>query len=65
MSEEIKRKKQKAPLGIRPNDYIENKFKALVKENETTQTEMFEKIIWNFIQTSNEALQLEALDCSL
>ena len=65
MSEESKRKKQKAPLGIRPNDYIENKFKALVKENETTQTEMFEKIIWNFIQTSNEALQLEALDCSL
>ncbi len=65
MNEESKRKKQKAPLGIRPNDYIENKFKVLVKENNTTQTEMFEKIMWNFIHNSNEALKLQSLDCSV
>ena len=59
------KKKQKAPLGIRPSDYVEQKFKSMADDEGISQTKLFEKIFWNFTKNSNEALKLQSLDCSL
>lgn len=59
------KKKQKAPLGIRPADYIEKRFKKMVDDTGESQTKLFEKMFWEFTKNSNDALKLESLDCSL
>lgn len=59
------KKKQKAPLGIRPDDYIEQKFKSMAEDKGISQTKLFERIFWDFTKNSNEALKLQSLDCSL
>lgn len=53
-------KKQKAGLNaIRPDDYVEKRFKDLAKENNFSQTEMFNSIFWNYIlDKKNEKKQL-------
>lgn len=59
------KKKQKAPLGIRPSDYVEQRFKSMADDKGISQTKLFERIFWEFTQNSNEALKLQSLDCSL
>lgn len=59
------KKKQKAPLGIRPNDYIEYAFKQMAQEKKCSMTDLFEKIVMDVIVDRNNALRLENLDCSL
>lgn len=59
------KKKQKAPLGIRPSDYVEQRFKSMADDKGISQTKLFERIFWEFMKNSNEALKLQALDCSL
>lgn len=59
------KKKQKAPLGIRPSDYVEQRFKSMADDKGISQTKLFERIFWEFIQNSNEVLKLQSLDCSL
>lgn len=59
------KKKQKAPLGIRPDDYIESRFKSMAEEKGMSQTRLFESMFWEFMKNSNEALKLQSLDCSL
>ena len=59
------KKKQKAPLGIRPSDYVEQKFKSMADDEGISQTKLFERIFWDFTKNSNEALKLQSLDCSL
>ena len=59
------KKKQKAPLGIRPSDYVEQKFKSMADDKGISQTKLFERIFWDFTKNSNEALKLQSLDCSL
>ena len=59
------KKKQKAPLGIRPSDYVEQRFKSLADDQGISQTKLFERIFWEFTKNSNEALKLQSLDCSL
>lgn len=67
MSEELnkEKKKQKAPLGIRPNDYIDMNFRKMAEEKGLSQTKLFEKMFWEFTKNSSDALKLEALDCSV
>lgn len=67
MSDEVikEKKKQKAPLGIRPDDYIESKFKSMAEEKGVSQTRLFESMFWEFTRKASESLKLEALDCSL
>lgn len=59
------KKKQKAPLGIRPSDYVEQRFKSMADDKGISQTKLFERIFWEFTKNSNEALKLQSLDCSL
>ena len=60
------KKKQKAPLGIRPNDYVEEKFREMVNNSSVhTMTTMFEKLVMDKCRADKEALKLENLDCSL
>ena len=40
------KKKQKAPLGIRPDDYIDIKFRELVEKEGISQTKLFELIVY-------------------
>ena len=42
------KKKQKAPLGIRPDDYIDIKFRELVEKEGISQTKLFERMFWEF-----------------
>lgn len=67
MKEEVikEKKKQKAPLGIRPDDFIEEKFKKMAEDKGISQTKLFERLFWEFTKNSNEALRLQSLDCSL
>ncbi|WP_455938116.1 hypothetical protein [Gemella morbillorum] len=67
MKEEVikEKKKQKAPLGIRPDDYIEEKFKKMADDMGLSQTKLFEKFFIEYTRNSSEALRLQALDCSL
>ena len=67
MKEEVikEKKKQKAPLGIRPDDFIEERFKKMAEEQGISQTKLFERLFWEFTKNSNEALRLQSLDCSL
>ena len=59
------KKKQKAPLGIRPDDYIDIKFRELVEKEGISQTKLFERMFWEFTRNSKDALKLQALDCSV
>lgn len=59
------KKKQKAPLGIRPDDYIDMKFRELVEKEGISQTKLFERMFWEFTRNSKDALKLQALDCSV
>ena len=59
------KKKQKAPLGIRPDDYIDIKFRELVEREGISQTKLFERMFWEFTRNSKDALKLQALDCSV
>lgn len=58
------KKKQKAGLNaIRPNDYIEQKFKNMANEKDLSQTEFFEQIFWNYLKKDNQEKRNEALNC--
>ena len=60
------KKKQKAPLGIRPSDYVEQKFKSMADDKGISQTKIIWKKYFGILQkNSNEALKLQSLDCSL
>lgn len=68
MSEEEvvkEKKKQKAPLGIRPDNYIDMRFREIAEKEGLSQTKLFEKIFWEFTRNSKDALKLQALDCSV
>jgi DNA repair exonuclease SbcCD ATPase subunit len=44
------KKKQKAGLnGVRPDGYIEDHFKEMAKDNNLSQTKLFERMFWNYI----------------
>lgn len=59
------KKKQKAPLGIRPDDYIESAFRKMAQDKNCSMTELFENIVMKTIADKNNSLRLENLDCSL
>ena len=59
------KKKQKAPLGIRPDDYIDMSFREIAEKEGLSQTKLFEKMFWEFTRNSKDALKLQALDCSV
>lgn len=69
MSEDMKndtegteKKKQKPGLNaVRPRDYVEIKFKELAKDNNLSQTEMFEHMFWAFTRQERENEQEDAL----
>lgn len=57
-------KKQKAGLGaIRPNNYIENKFKDMAKEKNLSQTDMFVRIFLSYLNNDRQEKRKEALNC--
>jgi chromosome segregation ATPase len=42
--------KQKAGLNaVRPSDYVEDEFKDMAKEQKISQTDLFERMFWNYI----------------
>lgn len=55
------KKKQKAPLGIRPDDYTEIKFREMVENENISQTKLFERIFWNYISESRKDKKEEAI----
>ena len=59
------KKKQKAPLGIRPDDYIDIRFREIAEKQGLSQTKLFERMFWEFTKNSKDALKLQALDCSV
>ena len=59
------RKKQKAPLGVRPSDYIENRFKEEASSKGLSQTELFERVFWDYLKKSSDEYRNSKLDCSL
>ena len=59
------KKKQKAPLGIRPDDYIDIKFREHVEKEGISQTKLFDRMFCEFTRNSKDALKLQALDCSV
>lgn len=59
------KKKQKAPMGIRPNDYVEEKFKEMASEAGITQTRLFERIFMEYTSRAREELKEQSLDCSI
>lgn len=59
------KKKQKAPLGIRPDNYIDMSFREIAEKEGLSQTKLFEKMFWEFTRNSKDALKLQALDCSV
>ncbi len=55
-------KKQKPGLGaIRPDDWIENRFKDLCEEKNISQTKLFEQIFVHFLRDSREDANEDAL----
>lgn len=57
------KKKQKAGLNaVRPDDYVENKFKDMAKENGISQTDMFNRIFLSYIRTQNNENKQSALN---
>ncbi len=57
------KKKQKAGLNaVRPDDFVENKFKQLAKDAKISQTEMFNHIFWNYIGVKNNGRKQSALN---
>lgn len=60
------KKKQKPGLNaVRPDDFTEQRFKDMAKDQNLSQTEMFNRIFWNYIKDQNSerrqlALNLEA-----
>ena len=59
------RKKQKATLGIRPDDDVETRFKELAAEQDLTQTQLFERIFLKYLRNSKDELKLQELDCTV
>lgn len=58
-------RKQKAGLGgIRPDDYVENRFKEMASERGCSQTEMFESIFWAYLRKEREDQKNNAIDYS-
>lgn len=57
------KKKQKAGLNaVRPDDYVENKFKDMAKENGVSQTDMFNRIFLSYIKNQNNENKQSALN---
>ncbi|MGE4283871.1 MAG: hypothetical protein AB7G87_09145 [Clostridia bacterium] len=57
------KKKQKAGLNaVRPDDYTEQKFKGMAKERNLSQTEMFERLFWDYIKAENDVKKHQALN---
>lgn len=60
------KRKQKAGLNaVRPDDYVETKFKEMAKDKNISQTDMFNQIFWSFIQVQknenkNSVLNVES-----
>lgn len=59
------KKKQKAPMGIRPSDKVEKEFKETASKEGLTQTKLFERIFHMYNNKSNEALKEQTLDCTV
>lgn len=49
------KKKQKAGLNaVRPDDFVEMKFKDMASDKKLSQTEMFERMFWSYIKKERE-----------
>lgn len=59
------RKKQKAPLGVRPSDYLESRFKEEAGNKGLSQTELFERVFLDYLRKSSDEFRNSKLDCSL
>lgn len=58
-------KKQKAGLGaVRPDDYVESRFKEMASKRGVSQTEMFESIFWTYLKKEREDEKNAAIDYS-
>lgn len=60
-----KKSTQKAALGIRPSDYIEEQFKEMASTKGISQTKLFEQIFREYTHRASEEYRNENLDCSL
>ena len=59
------KKKQKAGLNaVRPDDWMEDKFKNMAKDQELTQTEMFSRIFYTYLDIERTKDKQECLDVS-
>lgn len=57
------KKRQKPGLNaVRPNDYVEHKFKDMAKEENLSQTEFFERLFWNYLKVKDEEERQDALN---
>lgn len=58
------KKKQKAGLNaVRPDGFIEEKFKTMAKDNRLSQTEMFNRIFLSYLRDVRYEGRKEALNC--
>ena len=65
-NESIKeKKKQKAAMGIRPDDWVEDRFKEMAKKRGMSQTDLFTYMFYEYINDLKSEHKDSLLDCNV